>query len=267
MAISVRDATADDLEAIAALTAVARRKLAEWSPAWWRAAPGADELHPLWLGHLIGADGPVVRVATDQGTVVGCVVSMPQACQWFVDDVAMVDDERWARDGAAFLQAVPERPAVTCVPIRDHAKTGAARLAGLAPVSSYWIGPTEAGAVELGPLRHDATLPAAAPHTFGGPFDPFAADALALAGAAGVVVGSAPLTAPPVYVGSGGTVTVIDRLAGSDRIALLRAARRAAGARGDVLVNVIAAVDDPDLEELLQQAELTPILRVHRWPE
>jgi hypothetical protein len=270
MAITVRVAGVDDLDAIAGLTSAARRRLAEWSPTWWRAAAGADELHPLWLGHLIGADGPIVRVSTEQGTVVGCAVSMPQAGQWFVDDVAMADEDRWARDGAAFLRAVPERPALTCVPIRDHAKTAAARAAGLAPVSTYWIGPTAPRDTDLDGddrgLPPDVAIPPAAPHTFGGPFDPRADGALAFRTRAGIVVGSPSVTAPPVY-DPNGTVTVVDRIAGGDRAALLAAAIGRTGDRGDTLIAVVCATEDRDLEELLQQAELTPILDVHRWPE
>src|ERR687897_1614232 len=60
---------------------------------------GADDLHPLWLRHLVEAGGPVVRVADDGGTVVGCAVSLPQPGQWMVDDL-QVADARWEDAGA-----------------------------------------------------------------------------------------------------------------------------------------------------------------------
>src|SRR3546814_6522515 len=113
---TTRVATAGDLEALVALTRAGRQRLASWSPVYWRPAAGADELHRAWLAHLIGSDDAVVRVATDHGQVVGCAVSVRPPHQWFVDDVALVYDARWAEDGIDLLAAVAERPALTCMP-------------------------------------------------------------------------------------------------------------------------------------------------------
>src|SRR3546814_7391089 len=136
---TTRVATAGDLEALVALTRAGRQRLASWAPVYWRPAAGADELHRAWLAHLIGPDDAVVRVATDHGQVVGCAVSVRQPRQWFVDDVALVSDDRWADDGIDLLEAVAERPALTCVPTHHLARRAASEGASLHHVSSYWI--------------------------------------------------------------------------------------------------------------------------------
>lgn len=259
----VRIATADDLESISALTKRRRHRLAAWSPTWWRVAEGADELHPLWLGHLVGAEGPVVRVVEDDGEVVGCAISMPQRGQWFVDDVALAHDDRWPTAGAALLTAVTERPALTCVPTADHAGGAAMAAAGIEHVSSYWIGVPADGPGLAASSRVD--VPPGPPHTFGGPLDPAAPGAIVLSAGDGVAVGSPPLPPPPVY-GDGSTVCIVDRLGGADAATLLAGVSAAANARGDKLVCVVAAPDDEQLQSLLTAAGFDRTVDVHRWP-
>ncbi len=261
----VRQATADDLDAIAALTQASRARLAGWAPDWWRVADGADELHPLWLGHLIGAEGIVVRVVTDSGAVVGCAVSMPQGPQWFVDDVAVVDDRRWADAGEDLLTAVEERPALTCVPTDHLARRAASLAAGLHHVSSYWIRRTEAGPDVGRPgLPPGLPLPPAPPHTFGGALDPDVDGALVLGTADGGLIGSPSVSAPPVYA-PGGTVTVVDRVVG-DAPSLLQQALAATAARGDVLLAVVVGVDDRRLRNAVHDLAFTRTVDVFAWP-
>jgi hypothetical protein len=263
----VRKATPDDLEAIVALTTASRRRLAGFSSVWWRPAVGADEHHPLWLGHLIQSDGPVVRVATDSdGTVVGCAFSMPQAGLWFVDDVAVMDDDRWGDAGLELLESIAERPALTCVPTAHLARRATSLAAGLHHVSSYWIrGTTSGGSRPLPPLPHDATIPAPAAHTFGGPFDPWADGALAFGDEDGVLVGTRSVHAPPVY-DPGGTVAVVDRVVGH-AVPLLWRALDASGERGDVLLAVVAAVDDRPLLSALHELDFERTVDVFTWPD
>ncbi len=78
-------------------------------------------------------------------------------------------------------------------------------------------------------------------------------------------MGSASLPAPPIY-DPGGTVALFDRLTGDDRSRLLAHARAAAAGRGDVLVAVVAAADDPGLAELLAAAGLDRTVDVYAWP-
>jgi hypothetical protein len=267
MTLRVRPAAEHDLEAIAGLTAAGRRRLAGWSPVWWRQAAGADELHPFWLRHLLDSDGAVMRVADEGGSVVGCAVSMPQPGRWFVDDMAVVADDRWSDAGVAVFEAVTERPALTCIPSADRARAAAALTAGLRPVSSYWIRATDpdGDAASTAPPE-GIDLPAAPPHSFGGGLDPTADGALVLGdGDGGLVVGSPSSPAPPVY-DPGGTVCVVDRVTGRDRGRLLLAALAAAGRRGDVLLTVVAGEDDGELRRLLGEAGFERTVEVHAWP-
>jgi hypothetical protein len=274
MPVTVRPATDDDLDAIAALTAAHRRALAAWSPVWWRVAPGADEVHRMWLGYLVGAPDRRVLVAAEaaSGEVVGCVVVNPQPGQWFVDDVAVAGDDRWADAGAALVAAVDERPALTCLATLDGARAAGLAGAGLAGVSSYWVGATVPGESPAlagwGDGRADA-VEDPPPHTFVGLTDPAAADTLVLTDAdGGIVVGSRPVTAPPVY-GPGGTVCLVDRVVGADtgaRARLVTAVRAVAAARGDTLVAVVVGADDADLTHVLAVAGFERTVEVYAWP-
>jgi hypothetical protein len=262
-----REATGADVDAIAALTAASRRRLAEWSPVWWRPAAAADDLHRLWLQHLVEAGGPVVRVTTEHAHVVGCAASMPQPAQWFVDDVALVDDERWADAGIELLDSVAERPALTCVPTHHLARRAASEAAHLHHVSSYWIRSTtpRAGLVAT-PIATGLDIPAAPPHTFAGATDPRAAGALSIGdGAGGALLGSASITAPPVY-DPGGTVCIVDRVVG-DPAPLLEQALQLSGARGDVLMAVVVGAGDDRLRSGCKELDFERTVDVFAWPD
>lgn len=272
MSLSVRPAVADDVARLAALGAAHRRRLAGWSPTWWRTADAADEIHPLWLGHLVGDDGTVVRVVEDDaGVVVGGAVSLRQPEQWFVDDVVVVDDSAWPGPGVTLLRAIAERPALTCVPHADTARVRASAEAGLSLVSSYWMHPCGHGSVggpvdrDRRPIPADADVPPAPRHSFGGTLDPWAEGALSFADRAGIVVGSPSIAAPPVY-DPGGTVAVVDRI-GEDRAALVRDVLAAAAERGDVLVAVVAAADDDALAGHLAAIGFDRTVDVYAWPD
>lgn len=262
----VRRATQGDLDAIVVLTAASRRRLAGWAPRWWRPSAAADELHRLWLTHLVGSPDAVVRVVTDGGHVVGCAASVRQARQWFVDDVAVVDDDRWADAGADLLEAVAERPALTGVPTLHLARRATSLACHLHHESSVWVRPTIARvAPVLRPLDVATPLPPAPPHTFGGPLDPAVEGALAFSdGAGGLLVGSPPTAAPPVY-DPGGPVCVVDRVVG-DPAPLLEQALQASGARGDTLLAVVAAVDDRRLLGGLHELDFVRTVDVFSWP-
>lgn len=272
MSLSVRPAVADDVARLAALGAQHRRRLAGWSPTWWRSADAADEIHPLWLGHLVADEGTVVRVVEDAGAVVAGSASLRQPGQWFVDDVVVDGDSAWPGPGVTLLRAIAERPALTCVPHADTARVRASANAGLSPVSSYWIhscgngspgGPVDR---DRRPIPADADVPPAPRHSFGGPLDPWAEGALSFAGQAGIVVGSPSIAAPPVY-DPGGTVAVVDRIVGEDRAALVRNVLAAATERGDVLLTVVAAADDDALAGHLAAIGFDRTVDVYAWPE
>lgn len=270
MGVTIRRATEADLDRIVSLTEAYRLRLAEWSPTWWRPSAAAGDLHPFWLAHLLGGDGPILRVAVDASDVVACAVSMPQQEQWFIDDVAVEGDGPWLEGGIALLRAIPERPALTCVPTSDPRRAEASLAAGLAHLSSYWVASIDPGcepALDASPaLDDDLDRVLAPPHSFGGRLDPEAEGALVFGdGLGGVVVGSPPSSAPPVY-DPGGTVCLVDRIDGTDRAALLTTAMAAAARRGDVLMNVVASVDDLTLQHVLNEAGFRRTVDVYCWP-
>lgn len=243
----MRAAGSDDLDAIVALTRRNRHRLGEWEPTFWRVAAAADELHPLWLGHLLATGDAPSRVATRDGEVVACAFSVRQPDQWFVDDVAAATDGDWADAGVALYDAVAERPALTCVPHADRPRAAAAAAAGWEHVSDYRLLVVDGGDVAPEPVgpgpERTGAYPAAPPHTFGR-FDPTAPGALRVGGDAGDAVGSPPVAAPPVY-DPGGTTCIVHMLDGPDLPALLDqvvAAAARLGARG--LVVVCGAGDD-----------------------
>ena len=179
-------------------------------------------------------------VVGDEGDVVGCAVSMQQRSQWFVDDVALAHDDLWMAAGGVLLDSVTERPALTCIPTAHKARVQASESAGLELVSSYWIRATADIPSQGEVLTRDMRVPPAPPHTFGGDFDPWADGALSFKHGDGLVVGSPSISAPPVY-DPGGTVTVLDRVVGTEFGSQVGAALGATFRRGDVLLNVVVA--------------------------
>lgn len=264
MQVDVREATITDLDAIASVTRKHRHQLAAWSPQWWRTAEGADDLHPLWLGHLINSDAGTVRVVVFDGDIRATAIANRQAEHWFIDDVAVSDNSLWPTVAAALVTGIPERPAITCSAAADRPRVDALDAAGFDHVSSYWIRPTEPGPETTGPFS-DGDGPAPPPHSFGGPFDPRATGALAFSIDAGTVVGSPSSPAPPVY-DPGGPVTVVDRLFGNDLDELITATLAATAARGDVLLAVVCAPGDRQLGEALAKHDFERTVDVHRWP-
>ena len=131
--MNVRLATEDDLDEIVRLTSAYRERLAGWAEVWWRKASSADHTHPEWLAHMLRSPQFTFRVVETDGAVEGCAVSVPQRAQWFIDDVAVIDDDRWPDSGVALLGAVHERPALTCVPSAGHCPAGG--------VMRSWTGP------------------------------------------------------------------------------------------------------------------------------
>ena len=272
---AVRTATVDDLDAIVALTTAWRRRLAAWSPRWWNPAAAADALHPQWLRYLLQSDATIVRVVEDAaGEVLGCAAAMRQPAQWVIDDVAVADDSLWPGAGRLLLEAVEERPALLCVPATDEARVAACASAGLRVVSSYWIRETTAGegadSSGGGSAMPDAVravapdgVPEPPPHTFG-PTATGRDGELVIADEDGVVLGSPSIAAPPVY-DPGGTVCIIDRIVGVDRVVLLRRAVGRTAARGDVLACVVVSADDADLAVVVAAAGFTRTVDVHAW--
>ena len=97
--MSIRLAAESDLDAVVRLTTAYRERLAGWAPRWWRKSSSADQAHPGWLAHMLRSEQFTFRVVEVDGVVEGCAVSVPQKAQWFIDDVAVIDDDRWPSGG------------------------------------------------------------------------------------------------------------------------------------------------------------------------
>lgn len=273
---TIRKATADDLPALVEITRQARAQRASWEPEFFRPADGADAAHETYLGWLLDSSDAVARVVTSDEAVVGCAFAVRQehqsqlppavSRQWFVDDVATLDEGWWSDGMIELLRAVSERPAVMCVP-RQHVRlVGCSTTVGLRPRSSYWrLGLTDTGSespADVESVEPPTDLPAASLHTFP-PTDP--ADATVLADGSGGYAVLAPSTgAPPVY-DPGGTTGLVDRVTGR-RGSLVDAATAIAGTRGDTQLVVVCAEDDPVLEDALVDRAFRRVVDVYAWP-
>lgn len=155
--MSIRTATADDLDAVVELAAAARADQAVHQPLFWRPAPDARDRHRPFLAGQIADDRVISLVATDQETVVGFAIGVlhpappvydPGGPTCTVDDLTLVDPGRWATSGADLLRAVRARAAalgaaqvVVVVGDHDHAKQAALASAGLTAASQWWTVP------------------------------------------------------------------------------------------------------------------------------
>jgi hypothetical protein len=261
--LRVRGAGRDDLDAIAGLTRRNRHQLAAWEPDFWRVASGADDLHPVWLGHLLTSPDAVARVVVDEDEVLACGVAVRQPAQWFADDLAVAPD-RWADAGLALLGAMEERPLLTCVPHRDRPRAAAVAEAGWTHVSDYRtlrLEPQQGAAPR--PPDPAPTVRPASPHTFGGPVDPAAPGAIVVTDGGGVAVASPPVPAPPIY-DPGGTSCVVDRVAGPDPDRLLDQVAAAAAAAGAGQLIVVCATEDDRLRRALDRRGAGHPVEVHR---
>jgi hypothetical protein len=251
----VRPALADDLPAIVSMAHTMKRRLAEWSPVYFRPRAGAEARHAAYLGYLVDSKDHVARVLVEAEEVVGFFAVAEQPAHRWVDDLYLEEPRLWSPAVAAVVEAVTALPWVTCVSRFDVERSSALEAVGLCVVSTYWGRTLD--------LSDDHPRPASdrlpelgtcAPrHTFGGtPFDPAAPGALLIDdGAGGVVVGSASME-PPLY-DPGGPACVVDRINGPDRGALLAAAMETASARGDVGLVVVSDRNDPELVDLLER--------------
>ena len=257
MDIVVRDAGLPDLDALVALTRSQRLELANWAPRYWNPRAGADQLHPHFLRYCVENPGIEVRVATESGELVGCVVLQAQRAYCFADDFC-VAGARWSDVGAALIAEPPAKPMIACCPRADSAQRQWLIARGSVRKSEYhsiMLGTVDGGevldTVESAALDEDIT--ALVVHTFSnGMVDPHGENALVISTSFGRVVGSAPMQ-PPIY-DPGGPTTVVDRVVGADRAALLDETIRAARRRGDAQLIVVCADEDTELRALLHES-------------
>lgn len=155
----IRTATADDVPAIAALAARTREQYQQYERQFWRISADADEVHPLWLAHLVDDEGTVALVADDDdgdfaGYAFGTVTFVPPVfdpgATATVDDFAVRDDALWPTLGADLLteakRRLAEKKVVQIVVVcghRDTAKRAMLQQLDLSLASEWYVGPVE----------------------------------------------------------------------------------------------------------------------------
>lgn len=155
--VAIRNATSEDVAAIAALMARRRATYEQHQPVFWRAAADAQARHASFLATLVDNPKTICRVAEREGRFAGFAIGSlvpsppvydPGGPTCTLDDYAVVDDGDWATVGVDLLRAVTEearqRGAAQVVVVCGHAdevKRAALRSAGLSIASEWWTAP------------------------------------------------------------------------------------------------------------------------------
>jgi hypothetical protein len=247
-ALVVRPAESTDLDGIVVLTKERRRQLARWEEFYWRPRAGIDELHPHFLRWCIEQNAACqVLVAVENATVVGCLFAHARPDHVFLDDFC-VAGERWSDVGVALLNAA-ETDGLICAPTKDLVLGAWLGTTNSTLVSRFFslraVGDSDR-LIDSGAIPTD--LPSPPRHAFG-PIDATTENGLRVMTSEGYALGSAPVSPPPYD--PGGPTTVVDRIIGTDRAAVLEATLAAANRRGDVQVIVVCGVADVELETIL----------------
>ena len=155
----IRQATAEDVMAIAELIQLKRLRYATYQPTFWRIAPDAVDKHLPFLREVLDRPNTIALVAegtdgTLSGVVIASVVPSPSVyapggptCS--IDDYWVVDERIWDTTGRALLtKAVKEakekfgaaQVVVVCGQ-QDEPKRAMLRAAGLTVASEWWTQP------------------------------------------------------------------------------------------------------------------------------
>jgi hypothetical protein len=251
--VIVRPAVADDLEVIVSMAHDMKRRLAQWSPVYFRPRDGAEARHAAYLAYLVGSADHDSRVFVEAGEVVGFFAVVAQPVHRWIDDLYVDDRGRWSQVAERLVAAVPATPWVTCVSRFDEERGDALRAVGLDVVSTYWGRSLETGSAEPVAIGVPAIVRSvSAPrHTFGGTaFDPLAPGALVITDDAGGYLIGTPGMTPPLY-DPGGPACVVDQVRGPDRAALVDAALASSAARGDSGMVIVCDRLDDELGRIL----------------
>jgi hypothetical protein len=153
----IRSATAADVPAIAALAARTRERYEQYERQFWRVSADADQVHPLWLAHLVDDEGTVALVAEDdtgafEGYAFATITFVPPVfdpgATATIDDFAVVDDHLWSTVGVDLVREAQQRLAekrvaqlVVVCGHRDVAKRTMLQQLGLSLASEWYVGP------------------------------------------------------------------------------------------------------------------------------
>lgn len=115
MAISIRRASANDVEAMSRLVAAKRNQLELFEPVMWRKSRDVDEMTRAFFQHQVAETNVVVLVAEDDGSFLGFLngvlqnappVYDPGGKTMMIDDFAVVEGEDGDRAASALMDAV-----------------------------------------------------------------------------------------------------------------------------------------------------------------
>lgn len=115
MAMTVRMASAGDVQAMAALIEAKRLMLEGFEPVMWRPSEVAAKITPQFFTHQVGQPNVIARVAEDGGRFLGFVmgalqdpppVYAPGGKTVLIDDFAVVEGAEGDAAASALLDAV-----------------------------------------------------------------------------------------------------------------------------------------------------------------
>jgi hypothetical protein len=220
-------------------------------------------MHPLFLRWCIEHNPNCdVSVATENEIVVGCVFAQRRPDHTFLDDFCVVD-ERWDDVGQALVEIADETEQLICAPSKDLAKHQWLESSPFTWSSTFFSLRTtgaDTSSVAPGFLSLPEHLQRPPAHVFG-VFNAQTENGLRVATADGYAIGSAPIV-PPTH-DPGGPTTVIDRICGDNRHAVLDLVLQQAKRRGDVHVIMVVDRSDDELTGII--TELGATQPVHLW--
>lgn len=115
MAVTVRMASAGDVQAMAAILAVKRQMLEGFEPVMWRSSEIAAQLTLQFFAHQVGQPNVIARVAEDGGRFLGFVMSTlqdpppvyaPGGKTVLIDDFAVVEGAEGDAAASGLIDAV-----------------------------------------------------------------------------------------------------------------------------------------------------------------
>lgn len=115
MAVSIRSASAADVQAMAQAMADKRKQLEMFEPVMWRPSEAAAQMTPAFFTHQVGQHNVVARVAESGGRFVGFVIGViqdappvfsPGGKTVLIDDFVVTDGPDADEAGSALLDAV-----------------------------------------------------------------------------------------------------------------------------------------------------------------
>lgn len=268
--LTTRTPTDSDLPAILELTCANRTLLAELEPDFWGKSANADELHRAFVAYQIANENLTKRVLERDGQVIGYAVTSDHPSGfYFVDDVCLSGDADWLTDGVHLLQSIKERPAIMTAPHLDTARVEAAAAIGLERTST--VRSLRFDHEQLLDLDPAPVMSIAVPEELVAPplhvwLPVMTRESITVIGGShgGYLVMSPAISAPSIY-DPGGKPSVIDRVVGEDRQALLMSALSFAHQRGDVGIILVVETQDTELSGIADRLGARHPVDVFKW--